>query len=249
MAATPPFGIPEPDYEAWVRGELAHWRTEMLKAPGPLARAARGVQQRINRAIPERVHAAVTGVIEQLTRGMLTGANLTTATPLRGAPLSLGDRRALAAIAAYRTTAAVEGGVAGAGGFWLAAADFPALIAIKLKLLFDIAALYGYGGETFAERLWLLTVFQLAFSSAERRAEAYLRLEAWDAEPHPASLDEFDWRTFQQEYRDYIDLAKLAQLIPLVGAPIGAVVNWRLAERLGHTAINACRLRRLTPSG
>ena len=46
-----------------------------------------------------------------------------------------------------------------------------------------------------------------------------------------------------------VDLAKLAQLIPLVGAPIGAVVNWRLTERLGVTAINACRLRRLsTPS-
>ncbi|NLK44793.1 MAG: EcsC family protein, partial [Tissierellia bacterium] len=30
-------------------------------------------------------------------------------------------------------------------------------------------------------------------------------------------MNQFDWRTFQQEYRDYIDLAKLAQMLPGVG--------------------------------
>jgi hypothetical protein len=40
-------------------------------------------------------------------------------------------------------------------------------------------------------------------------------------------------------------VAKLAQLLPLVGAPIGAVVNWRLTQRLAETAMNAYRLRLL----
>ena len=35
----------------------------------------------------------------------------------------------------------------------------------------------------------------------------------------------------------------MAQLIPVVGAPIGAVVNWRLVDRLGETAMMACRMR------
>ena len=34
-------------------------------------------------------------------------------------------------------------------------------------------------------------------------------------------MNQFDWRTFQQEYRDYIDLAKLAQMLPGVGAVVG----------------------------
>ena len=59
----------------------------------------------------------------------------------------------------------------------------------------------------------------------------------------PASIDEFDWRTFQQQYRDYIDLAKLAQLVPIIGAPVGAVVNYRLVRKRGDTAINAYRMR------
>ena len=41
------------------------------------------------------------------------------------------------------------------------------------------------------------------------------------------------------------NLAKMAQLIPIIGAPVGAVVNWRLTQRVGDMAINAYRMRRL----
>jgi hypothetical protein len=243
MTATPPFGAPETEYEAWARAEVAHWRARVLKPPGVLDRAARGVQQRITRAIPEQVHAAVTGVVEQMTRGILAGSHAVTAAPLANMPLSIRDELARAAIGGYRAMAAAEGGVAGAGGFWLAAADFPALIAIKIKLLFDLAAIYGKSGAEFAERLYLLHIFELAFSSAANRADVFQAMEDWDARAHPESFEAFDWRRFQQEYRDYIDLAKLAQLIPVIGAPVGGVVNWRLTERVGETAINAYRSR------
>lgn len=244
-AAGPPFGASEPDYEAWARAEVARWRGQMLKAPNLLDKTTRGVQQRINSIVPEQIHQAATAVIEQMTRAILTGSNIVTAKPLADAPLAVRDARAITAIGGYRTTAAVEGGVAGAGGFLLAVADFPALITIKLKLLFDLMAVYGKSGADFSERLYLLHIFQLAFSSAAHRAEVFRAMEDWDAHAHPQHLDDFDWRRFQQEYRDYIDLAKLAQLIPIVGAPIGAVVNWRLTQRVGDMAINAYRMRRL----
>lgn len=244
-AARPPVGLSEEDYEGWAAAEAARWRAEVLAPPGALASAARGLQQRINRAIPERIHVAATAVIEKMTLGILTGADLTTPPPLREAPLSERDRRALAAVGAYRKAAAVEGGVAGAGGFWLAAADFPALIAIKIKLLFDLAALYGHDGAVFSERLYILHLFQLAFSSAEHRSRVFEAIQDWDRQAHPEDFGGFNWRSFQQEYRDHIDLAKLAQLLPVVGAPIGAAVNWRLTEKLGRTAINGYRLRRL----
>lgn len=215
----------------------------MLKPPSVLDQAARGVQGRINRIIPERVHTAITTVIEGMTRTILTGADLTTAPPVIGASLAERDRRALAAIEGYRTTAAVEGGVTGAGGFWLALADFPALLVIKIKLLFDLCAIYGHEAEAFEERLYVLALFQLAFSGADHRAQVFHGLEDWDGREHPIDFEHFDWRTFQREYRDYIDLAKLAQMIPVVGAPIGAIVNWRLLERLGQTAMNGYRMR------
>ena len=59
----------------------------------------------------------------------------------------------------------------------------------------------------------------------------------------PADINEFGWRNFQQEYRDYLDIAKMAQLIPVIGAPVGLVVNNSLVKKLGRTAINAYRMR------
>lgn len=235
--------IDEAAYEARARVELIAWREAVLKPASLLDRAARGVQTKINQVIPEQVHAAVTSVIEKMTRVIVTGADITTAQPLAEAPLSEREALVRRRIAAYRAAAAAEGGVAGAGGFALALAEFPTLIATKIKLLFDIAALYGHDGADLAERLYILSIFQLAFSGADHRRDVLAGLEAWDAAVHPRSLDDVDWRRLQQEYRDYIDLAKLAQMIPVIGAPVGAVVNYRLLDKLGETAIGAYRMR------
>ncbi len=235
-------------YEASARAELAAWRRHVLRGPGVWDRATRGVQDRINQAIPEKVHAVVTKAIEQMTQGILTGSGWTSARPLTFATLQEREAKVRDQIGFYRTTASVEGGVAGAGGFLLAAADFPVLMGLKVKMLFEIAALYGHAATDWRERLFILHVFQLAFSSARHRPEVLARLEDWIAGVNqPASLDDFNWRRFQLEYRDYIDLAKLAQLIPVIGAPVGAVVNYRLVDHLGRTAMNAWRMRALEP--
>lgn len=233
-------------YEARALAEALAWRDRQLKRPGLWDKTTRATQDRINRVIPERVHEIVTGAVQQMTRGLLAGSEWTTARPLAEGALQEREARVRTRVELYRTTASVEGGVAGAGGFLMAAADFPALMAIKVKMLFEIAALYGYSGRDLKERVIVLRIFQLAFSSARHRPEALAALEAAMRAPHdPDALKTFDWRKFQLEYRDYIDVAKLAQLLPLVGAPIGAVVNWRLTQRLAETAMNAYRLRLL----
>ena len=239
----PPAIIDEAAYEAMARAELAAWQAKMAKGPSALGRAAKTLQMRVNRIIPEKVHAAVTAVVEKMTRVILAGSDLTTAKPLEAASLSAREAAVRARIGAYRAAAAAEGGVAGAGGFALALAEFPTLIATKIKLLFEIAALYGHDGESLGERLYILSIFQLAFSGADHRMEVLDGMADWAGKTHPASLDAVDWRAFQQEYRDYIDLAKMAQMIPLIGAPVGAVVNYRLLNKLGETAIEAYRMR------
>ncbi len=245
MPATPPFHAAPDAYEAWAAREVAHWRAEMLKPPSALAHAAGGIQRRINRAIPEAVHVTLTDVIRRMTEAILLGSDLVNGDPIKGLSLGQRDRMALEKIDDYRKMAAVEGGVSGAGGFWLAMADFPALITIKLRLLFDLARVYGHDAGVFSERLFILDLFQIAFSGAEHRARLVLGIEGWDAREHPEGNSHFDWRAFQQQYRDSIDLPKLAQMIPIIGAPVGAVVNWKLTERVGHVAINGYRMRAL----
>ena len=230
--------------ETTVRAEVAAWRAKVLKRPGLWDRATRGTQERINRIIPERVHLTITAGVEAMTKGILFGSDLLKAKPAPEGSLAARERRARAMIRRYRNTAGVEGGVAGAGGFVLAAADFPALMAIKVRMLGDVVAAYGWGGGSVRERLFVLHIFHLAFASAKRRPEALAELERWIAGiDQPEAITDYDWRRFQIEYRDYIDLAKMVQLIPVVGAPIGAVVNWRLVDRLGETAMMACRMR------
>ena len=232
-------------YESRVYAELQLWKEEMLRGPRLWSRATRGLQRKVNSYIPEKVHAAVTAVIRQMTQAVLSGSSYIGDAPLQQGDLQARERLALEKIDRYRRTAAVEGGVTGAGGFLLGLADFPALIGIKLNLLFELAALYGYSGEDYRERMYMLYVFQLAFSGDEHRRAVYSHMTDWRerCERLPASLEDFDWRAFQQEYRDYIDLAKLAQLLPIVGAPVGFVVNNRLVRRLGAYAMNAYRMR------
>jgi len=147
----------------------------------------------------------------------------------------------------YKTTAAVEGGITGAGGILLGFADFPVLISLKLKMLFDIASMYGFNVKDYKERVYLLHIFELAFSSHVHRRKIYLEMVDWEKKSKdlPEDIHLFDWRNFQQEYRDYIDLAKMAQLIPFIGAPVGYFVNSGLIDKLGKTAMNAYRMRLL----
>jgi hypothetical protein len=233
------------DYEGQALEELRRWQHEMQLGPGLWNRATSGVQRKLNSYIPERIHSSVTAVIKQMTQAVLSGSNFTASPPLLEGSLEEREARVREKIDRYRKTAAAEGGITGAGGFFLGLADFPLLLSIKLKLLFEIAALYGFSGEDYRERLYLLHIFQLAFSSDAHRADVYQQMQRWHerSEQLPASIDGFDWRKFQQEYRDYIDLAKLAQLIPIIGAPVGVIVNNSLLKKLGVTAMNAYRMR------
>ena len=64
-------------HEEQALAELEAWRAKMAKPPGPMDRAARNMQTAVNNLIPEQVHAAITKVIEGLTRTILTGSDLT----------------------------------------------------------------------------------------------------------------------------------------------------------------------------
>jgi hypothetical protein len=232
-------------YEKNAIRELKAWQKQMLRAPSFVNKLAKKMQDKINSYIPEKLHSAITVAIKQMIRAVLFGAEFTTRKPATYTTLEQQEAEVQRRIKFYKKAAAAEGGVTGAGGFLFGLADFPLLLGLKLKMLYDIAALYGYSVDDYRERLYLLYIFQLAFSSQEQRKQVYLQMVTWEEQKKvlPDDIHLFDWRTFQQEYRDYIDLAKLAQLIPIIGAPVGAVVNYRLVDKLGYTAMNAYRMR------
>ncbi|MGG3451100.1 EcsC family protein [Domibacillus aminovorans] len=232
------------DYNMKVHDELQAWKRTMIKRSNLINRISKKAQTKVNELIPEKVHKIVTESIKSMVKTTLVGSNIKT-NKRQAAGLSLYERDELLKkkLSTFRKTAVIEGAGTGAGGILLGLADFPLLLSIKMKFLFEAAAVYGFDTNDYEERLFILHVFQLAFSSDEKRKDTLYIIENW--EQQRKILADMDWREFQQEYRDYIDLVKMLQLIPGIGAVIGAYANYNLLDRLGETAMNAYRLRLL----
>src|SRR5204863_2360440 len=112
-----------------------------------------------------------------MIRVVMFGAGATTSKADKTASLEKKETIIQERIKMYRTTAAAEGGITGAGGILFGLADFPLLLGIKIKLLFDIAALYGFDTKDYKERIYILYIMQLAFSSQEERQNVYTKIE------------------------------------------------------------------------
>lgn len=231
-------------YDVQVHDEVVIWKRKICKRPKMVQRLTKQAQMRINEKIPDKAHEIITDGIKSFVKMTLTGSEMTTRKNY-GVDLTLEGRDRLLdeKLSVYRRTAVLEGAGTGAAGLLVGLADFPLLLSIKMKFLFEAASVYGYDTKKYEERIFILQVFQLAFSSPEVRKETLDLIENW--EERKALLIDLDWREFQQEYRDHIDFVKILQLVPGIGAVVGALANYNLLDQLGETAKNCYRLRLL----
>ena len=228
--------------------ELEIWKDKMRKKPSLLNKASKGVQNKFNSILPDNYHNIVTSAIKNMTKVVLFGSKYTTKKPLIELTLKERDDLALDKIKTYKNTAMIEGAGTGAGGILIGLTDLPLLLSIKIKLLYELASIYGFNVKDYRERMYILSIFQLAFSSQAHVNKIFAKIENWDEYKDTLSdgINDLDWRSFQQEYRDYIDLAKLLQLVPGIGAFVGAYVNNKLVDKLGEYAMYAYRVRILS---
>ncbi|MGE6261001.1 EcsC family protein [Heyndrickxia sporothermodurans] len=231
-----------------IKSEVEIWKRKINKKSSLMNRMAKKAQGKINSVIPEKAHQIITESIKKMVQATLFGSEYLTK-PKETQNLTILEKEKLIAesLNKFRKTAAVEGAGTGAGGILLGIADFPLLLSIKMKFLFEAASIYGYDVKNYDERLFILYVFQLAFSSDEHKKIVLKNIEEWDQVK--ADLVDIDWRKLQQEYRDYIDFVKLLQLVPGIGAVIGAYANYNLLDQLGETTMNAYRIRWLNRKG
>lgn len=236
-------------YEEKVMDETRRWKMQVAKKSTMFQRFSKGAQNKVNAVIPEKVHTIMTESIKKMVQGTLVGSNMTTKMNDGHVVMTLEEKEKWIEekLNVYKKTAAVEGAGTGAGGILLGLADFPLLLSIKMKFLFEVAAIYGFNTKNYEERVFVLYIFQLAFSSDSRRKEVLRYIENW--EEHKEEAKELDWKTFQQEYRDHIDLIKMLQMIPGFGALVGAYANYNFLDQLGTTAKNCYRLRMFKEKG
>src|SRR5690606_29557420 len=132
-------------YENKIMEELHRWEQQFAKPPGVLERASKTLSTKINELIPERVHQTITSVVKAIVRTSLFGAEYTPQRPAQVfTSLEEADKLAKEVHGLYQKIAVAEGAGTGAGGIMFSAVDFPALIAIKMKFLFELAHVYGY---------------------------------------------------------------------------------------------------------
>lgn len=234
-------------YEENALNELKIWHKNMLKPPSITNRVSKFTQNKFNNLIPDKVHSIITSAIKNMVKTVILGSELTAKDPLNSASLQERDQLINEKAKLFRNSAALTGAGTGAAGLIIGLADFPILLSIKIKFLYEIAAIYGFDANNYKERIFILNIFQLAFCSQDRRRIIYNQILTWNflADELPEDINLFDWRTFQQEYRDYIDLAKLFQLVPGIGAFVGAYVNYKLINKLTETAKYSYRMRLL----
>ncbi len=235
-------------YEKKVYREITAWQRDIMKKPSVFNSALSSVQGAGQKLVPTSIQNVITEGVKGLMSTIMFGSELiTTRRDINGFNLAEKDQLAEEKFRFYEKTAVVQGATFGAGGIVLGLADFPALMSIKVKFLYELAESYGYDTEDKRERLFMLYIFQLAFSAEKERQKIFEKICNWDR--NIENFESLDWETFQKEYRNYIDFAKALQLLPIIGAPAGAIANYNLMGHLKTFAMNCYRTRYFIENG
>jgi uncharacterized protein (DUF697 family) len=137
--------------------------------------------------------------------------------------------------------ARLEGAALGIGGFWTAAPDVVALLWIQSRMVFFIAAAYGFDPRHPMRPAELLALQEVYPSAAEARASldgeggrmagalARRALTGRSDRGLGRQLATYAGRRAAERYG--------GRLLPLIGAPIGAVQNAGATKDLGRRAL------------
>jgi uncharacterized protein (DUF697 family) len=138
--------------------------------------------------------------------------------------------------------ARLEGGVLGIGGAFTAAPDMVALVWIQSRMVFYIAAAYGYDPEHPMRPAELLALQGVYGSPAEARAALDGMGKLMAQAMVEKALAGRSMESLQRRLAKYLAkrLARryAGRLIPFVGAPLGALQNAGATKQIGKLAMS-----------
>lgn len=188
-------------------------------------------------------HAAETG----LQRAKDAGLDVESIAALRDAPLDELDALAKDRFNEHTLLAALEGGGTGLGGAALIVADIPLLFAINFRLIQQIGACYGFEVKGSEFRPLTLAIFNVSASGSREAKAAAMREVSVAA---ASFAHDFDYkgrpggeqtlrsqnRHVPREIAKNLVGRKMAQLIPIAGAAVGAGVNYWFTQQTAEAA-------------
>lgn len=147
-----------------------------------------------------------------------------------------------------KKVATIQGASTGIGGIFTLAIDIPALLAISLKTLQEIAIIHGYDPKEKSERVFIIKCLQ--FSSADIVGKKAILNELSNYYQEEKNSTEMmsqlqGWREVVYTYRDQFGWKKLFQMVPIAGLVFGAITNRSMINDLSEAATMLYQKRRI----
>jgi hypothetical protein len=189
-----------------------------------------------------------------LTEARRLGIAASTVGDLKGHDLQPLDQLSRAVASQNSLIALMEGAGCGLGGFALFAADIPLLFGIAFRVVRLIGCAYGVDPSSPHEKVIAFKIFELAAGGTRDRYGSLLELEALqdeldglDASERAEKAVVLSGLIASREAVKKITLMlmrrKLAQLIPLAGAAVGAGFNYLFVSDVAECARQVYRRR------
>jgi hypothetical protein len=158
---------------------------------------------------------------------------------MKRASLALGEQR--------KKAATIQGASTGIGGIFTLAIDIPAVLALSLKTLQDIAIIHGYNPNDKKERVFIIKCLQ--FSSADVVGKQAILNELSDFHNESKSREVISqlqgWREVTLTYTESFGWKKLLQMVPVAGIVFGAFANRSMVSDLAETGTMLYQKRRI----
>jgi hypothetical protein len=162
-------------------------------------------------------------------------------------PLACLNRASEEIKASHVRFARYQGAVTGLGGLFTLAADIPLLLGTSLKVIQEMALVYGYDPRIPSERAFAVYCLQFSSSDIVGKRAILSRLSSWETgERMRESVSLLEgWREVIMNYGDQWGWKKLFQMVPVAGAIFGAWINQSAVEEVAEAARMMYRKRRV----
>lgn len=183
---------------------------------------------------------------------ILRDGNVSTIEEMRKQSLEKADRLANEVHNWAIGIATAEGGTAGVTGVAGIALDVPAILTLALRTIHKIGLCYGYRADTKEEQDFVLSILSAAGSNSQKeKTQALLALKSIEVLVQKQTWKELERRAAQTAGKEFGIIAiknlckqlginltkrKALQVIPGVGAAVGAAVNADFMRDVGYAA-------------
>ncbi|PLR96953.1 hypothetical protein CVD19_09780 [Bacillus sp. T33-2] len=244
--------------EKWEKSQSSDWFWERLgRLPFKI----------LDKITPDFIHKKIGSLLDEIGGYIQTGGKylvnerkifdtiqketnmpITNFSDIKDLPLNTMEKVCEGVIEQRKKLATIQGASTGIGGIFTLAVDIPALLAISLKTLQEIAIIHGYDPNETSERVFIVKCLQFSSADVVGKRAILDGLSSYykdDSKSGEIMSQLQGWREVVYTYRDQFGWKKLFQMVPVAGLVFGAFTNRAMINDLAEVGIMLYRKRRI----